>query len=104
MHHRCNLNPDRNVSEAKPRFLFWALYGLSKLLGMKPHSQSSLAILDVTSPVKFVVKIRYCTRFQTSSGNLDSMNRPGYRAAWSAFLISFKPDLQIDNGFLTGQS
>ena len=58
MHHRCNLNPDRNVSEVKSRFLFWALYGLSKLLGVQPRSQSSSAISDVTSPVKLVGKIR----------------------------------------------
>ena len=79
-------------------------YGLSKLLGVQPLSQSSSAILDVTSPVKLVVKICYRTRFQASSGNSDSMNRPGYEAAWSAFRISFTLDWQIDNGFLTGQS
>ena len=79
-------------------------YGLNKLLGVQPLSQSSSAILDVTSPVKLVVKICYRTRFQASSGNSDSVNRPKYEAAWSAFQISFKLDWQIDNGFLTDQS
>ena len=104
MHHRCNLNPDRNVSEAKSRFLFWAPLRTQQTTGVQPLSQSSLAILDVTSPVKLVVKIRYRTRFQASSGNSDSVNWPGYEAAWTVFRISFKLDWQIDNGFLTGQS
>ena len=39
---------------------------------------SSLAISDVTSPVKLVGKIR--TWFQASPGNSDSANWPGYEA------------------------
>ena len=41
--------------------------------GMRqPHSQSSSAISDVTSPVKLVGK--------AFSGHSDSANRPGYEA------------------------
>ena len=49
-------------------------------LANQPRSQSSSAISDVTSPVKPVGKIR--TRFQASSGNSDSANRPGYEAGF----------------------
>ena len=44
----------------------------------QPRSQSSSAILDVTSPVKLVRKI--CIWFQASPGNLDSANWPRYEA------------------------
>ena len=105
MHHRCNVTADRNISEAKSRFLFWTpTNSAKKKLGVQPRSHSSSVISDVTSPVKLVMKICYRTRFQASSGNSDSMNRPGYEAAWSAFRISFTLDWKIDNGFLTGQS
>ena len=42
----------------------------------QPRSQSSLAISDVTSPVKLVGKIR----FQAFSGDSDSASWPGYEA------------------------
>ena len=48
------------------------------LVVRQPRSQSSSAILDVTSPVKLVRKI--CTWFQASPGNSDSANWPGYEA------------------------
>ena len=48
----------------------------------QPPSQSSVAISDVTSPVKLVGKIR----FQASSGNLDRANWPGYEAGSRPFI------------------
>ena len=47
-----------------------------KIKAAQPRSQSSLAISDVTSPVKLVGKIRS----QASSGNSDSGSWPGYEA------------------------
>ena len=47
----------------------------------QPRSQSSSAIWDVTSPVKFA----YRARFQASSGHSDSANMPGTRLQFSLF-------------------
>ena len=58
-------------------------YRTFNLESTQPLSQSSSATSDVTSPVNLVGKIRpgrYRTRFQASSGNLDSENWPGYEA------------------------
>ena len=51
----------------------------------QPRSQSSSAILDVTSPVRLVGKIR--SRFQASSYNSDSANWPGYEAGGDPLLF-----------------
>ena len=51
----------------------------------QPRSQSSSAILDVTSPVRLVGKIR--SRFQASSYNSDSANWPGYEAGRDPLLF-----------------
>ena len=51
-------------------------------------SQSSSAISDATSPVKFVrenspiMASRYRAPFQASSGHSDNADRPGYEAAF----------------------
>ena len=47
-----------------------------KITKEAPRSQSSLAISDVTSPIKLVGKIR----FQAPSGDSDSASWPGYEA------------------------
>ena len=51
----------------------------------QPRSQSSSAILDVTSPVRLVGKIR--SRFQASSYTSDSANWPGYEAGGDPLLF-----------------
>ena len=54
----------------------------------QPRSQSSSVISNVTSPVKLVGKIRYCTRFQASSGHSDSTNWPRYEAGGISIVSS----------------
>ena len=69
-------NPKISIAPKRQR-KFW---GEGKL---RPRSQSSSAISDVTSPVKPVKKIHRGwtrTRFQDFSGNSDSENWPGYEA------------------------
>ena len=55
-----------------------------------PRSQSSSAISDVTSPVKFVGKFR--ARFQGSPCNSDSANCPGYEAGVRLRLLCVRQD------------
>ena len=60
------------------------------------RSQSFSAILDVTSPLKLVRKIRYRARFQASSGHSDSVYWPGYEAGGISFVSSgLESDLEL---------